>query len=352
MPQLPRLDISRQVNHSPHVVILGAGASVAATLNGDANGRRLPVMNDLVETVGLGEILDGSGVAWEGKNFESLYSSLGEERASLKAELENRIRDYFRTIELPHSVTVYDQLLLSLRDKDVVATFNWDPLLLQAAFRLRSVRRLPTLLFLHGCAALAVCASCKRSDLLGSYCQACGTPMQPTRLLYPTASKDYESDEFIRSNWQGLRDAIAQAYFLTIFGYSAPTSDMAAISMMQAAWDANGRKELAEIDIVDIKSEVELLATWGPFITRQHYGIYHRITDAYLAWHPRRSCEALAFATLHNDPWPDNWMPEGLSLEAMTTWVRPLVMEEDALEQSGTPFGRGPTPHITKHDAT
>jgi hypothetical protein len=33
----------------PRVVILGAGASIAACPSGDANGRRLPVMIDFVE---------------------------------------------------------------------------------------------------------------------------------------------------------------------------------------------------------------------------------------------------------------------------------------------------------------
>ena len=40
------LSISR-----PHVVILGAGASAAAFPKGDRNGRRLPLMDDLVQVV-------------------------------------------------------------------------------------------------------------------------------------------------------------------------------------------------------------------------------------------------------------------------------------------------------------
>lgn len=117
---------------------------------------------------------------------------------------------------------------------------------------------------------------------------------------------------------------------------------------MRTAWDANGSTELAEIDLIDIKPEAELLATWRPFVTRGHYGTYQRITESYICWHPRRSCEALAFATLENDPWPDDWIPELLSLDELKAWVRPLVLEEDALELKGTPLGRGPTPRITQ----
>ncbi|HBD7214869.1 TPA: hypothetical protein K1Y51_001717, partial [Legionella pneumophila] len=37
----------------PHVVLLGAGASLAALPNGDANKKQLPLMNNLVEVIQL-----------------------------------------------------------------------------------------------------------------------------------------------------------------------------------------------------------------------------------------------------------------------------------------------------------
>jgi len=40
----------------PHVVILGAGASLASLPNGDKNGKSLPLMNNFVETLGLSPI--------------------------------------------------------------------------------------------------------------------------------------------------------------------------------------------------------------------------------------------------------------------------------------------------------
>ena len=36
-----------------HIVILGAGASIAAFPDGDVNGNRLPTMDNLVEMLGL-----------------------------------------------------------------------------------------------------------------------------------------------------------------------------------------------------------------------------------------------------------------------------------------------------------
>ena len=45
----------------PHVVLLGAGASYAAFPNGDKNGRKLPLLKDFVQVIGLGRSDDRSG---------------------------------------------------------------------------------------------------------------------------------------------------------------------------------------------------------------------------------------------------------------------------------------------------
>ncbi len=349
MPRLPALDLTLQVNESPHVVILGAGASYAAAPQGDAQGRRLPLMNNFVETLDLGPSLDALGVTWRGRNFEEVYSELharGPENPDLQ-KLEKRVRDYFADLVLPDQLSAYDYLLLTLREKDVIATFNWDPFLVQAARRHRAVRRLPQLLFLHGCAVLAVCAACKTVDLVGRTCLRCKGPLTPSRLLYPVAEKNYTSDPFISSNWEALRTTLNYTYFITIFGYGAPTSDAAAVELLKDAWAMNETRILAQVEIIDVKPEEELHRTWAPFITRQHYACYTAISDTYLAWHPRRSCEALAFATLQNDPWPDNWIPELASPEDLQLWIQPLVAQEIALQTARTPLPRDPCPPLT-----
>ena len=45
-------------NIKPHVVLLGAGASRAAFPNGEDAGKRLPLMNDFVETLELAALLE------------------------------------------------------------------------------------------------------------------------------------------------------------------------------------------------------------------------------------------------------------------------------------------------------
>ena len=55
----------------------------------------------------------------------------------VKVELEATIREYMSSFELPNKATIYDFLVLSLTSKDLIATFNWDPFLVQALSRVQ-----------------------------------------------------------------------------------------------------------------------------------------------------------------------------------------------------------------------
>ena len=145
-------EIAQIQMEKPQVVILGAGASCAAFSEGDKNGRKLPVMDNFVEVLGLGDILSRVNIKFGSNNFEDIYDKLyqSEEFDGVRKELEKVVYDYFVRMEIPDEPTIYDHLLLSLRGKDVVATFNWDPLLVQAYRRNCKKADLPRLLFLHG----------------------------------------------------------------------------------------------------------------------------------------------------------------------------------------------------------
>lgn len=114
----------------PHVVILGAGASLAAFPDGDRYGSVLPLMNNLTEVLDLIKPLQQYGLDIK-QNFEDIYSELviKPELKILKDLVEKRVKDYFSILRLPDKPTIYDYLVLSLRDKDIIATFNWDPFL-------------------------------------------------------------------------------------------------------------------------------------------------------------------------------------------------------------------------------
>lgn len=137
------------VNYHPHVVILGAGASRAAFPNGDKQGRKLPILNELIEVVGLEGELKSLGIKTSVQDFEATYDQLS--RTMPKAAGLRQIREktyaYFASLELPYELTLYDRLILSLRPKDIIATFNWDPLLGLAFQRNRHIKELPKLAF-------------------------------------------------------------------------------------------------------------------------------------------------------------------------------------------------------------
>lgn len=136
------------------VVILGAGASIASTLrNPEMGGRKLPSMDNLIEVVGLQDIVDSLSDNLKAKNFEILYSNLHQQNPNSKEikEIERRVTNYFKDMKLPNEPTIYDYLVLSLRPRDLVATFNWDPFLYQAFNRNRQFTKdLPLVSFLHG----------------------------------------------------------------------------------------------------------------------------------------------------------------------------------------------------------
>ena len=338
MPTLPMAD--KNVIHSPHIVLLGAGASVAAYSQGDKNGNRLPVMDNLIEVLDLQDILKREDISCTSKNFEELYDDLvfNEKYHSISKDIEERVYHYFSEIEIPDAPTIYDYLILSLRKKDLIASFNWDPLLLQAYRRNIKIKRLPQLVFLHGNVGQGVCYEDKRIGYINTLCEKCMRPLRPVKLLYPIRHKDYSSDLLLRDQWNRLRNHLRIGYWFTMFGYSAPLSDVDAKELMLEVWKRNSTRELAQIEIIDIKSGQELKASWDGFIVRQHYGICRDFFDSYLCEYPRRSCEALAAATLMLNPWRKNEFPKAETLSELHNWVQPLLEEEIKYEKYKEPF--------------
>lgn len=326
---LPRLDIKTGINHSPHVVILGAGASRACCLNGDRNGRKLPLMVDFVETLGIHKIIKACGVDSVG-NFESVYSRIHREgHASVLDELNSITCAYFKSLELPEIPTLYDYLVLSLRPKDMIVTFNWDSLLIQAYKRWRHLgNHLPELVFLHGNVDLGVDYQKKVSGFLSDEPWE-GRKLEPTRLLYPVEQKDYKSDPFIAEQWLRATDHLACAYYVTVYGYSAPTTDVEARTLLLNAWKENTTRQLAEIDIVDVGKSEDVEKSWSDFIVTTHGGASNTFEHNILMRHPRRSCEAFAFATLQQHPWHENPFPKANSLAELDEWVKQMIAEEE-----------------------
>jgi len=327
----PKDEIQNVFMERPHLVLLGAGASLAAFPNGDKDGRKLPLMNDLVQVVGLDGVLDEAKVDYQSRNFEDIYSELYErvQYQSVVEEVENRIRAYFGSMELPEEPTLYDHLVLSLRSKDVIATFNWDPFLFQACARNHQKTRLPHVLFLHGNVAIGYCLNDRIKGTAGSRCGRCGRVFLPSKLLYPVASKDYTADPYIQGEWNILRQALRNAYVLTVFGYGAPKTDLEAIKLLKEGWGNPGQRELEQTEIIDIKEEHELVQTWKEFICAEHYETNNSFYESWIARHPRRTCEAVWNQFMELGFVENNPIPHHLGFEDLWEWYRSLMETEN-----------------------
>jgi hypothetical protein len=321
----------------PHVVILGAGASRATFPNGDAKGKPIPLMDDLVSVLGLNDLLDRHRVAYDQRNFESVYAEVCSEpaHAEIRALLENALRQYFQELELPAAPTLYDHLLLSLRSKDVVATFNWDPFLADAWNRNSMRTRLPDILHLHGNVRVGCCVEHRERGHILACCPTCGRSFSPTGLLYPVENKDYSGDPFISREWKSLRTYLRDAFTLTIFGYGAPISDKDAVSLMNDAWLGAGKRTIETIEIIDIKQAPMLRSLWSPFIFSQHVLCHTSFYESYLGRYPRRSCEAIYVPTVTGRFPPKSApLPRAGSFGDLDEWLLPLLDAERSMSSS------------------
>lgn len=317
----------------PHVVIVGAGASRAACPDGDMNGRPLPLMDTLVDELHLQELVP-PGLSGVGSNFEELYSVLherGDKRAC--AEIEARVREHFSGLELPNTPTIYDHLILSLRGTDVIASFNWDPLLIQAYMRNKAhVRSVPKVLFLHGNVAMAYCAMDRIAGLRGTSCRVCGMEMAASPLLFPVSQKDYASDPGIDRQWNVFRRALGGAFMLTIFGYRGPRTDAEALKVMSEAWGRPGTRELEQTVFITRPGADEgaISEHWGAFVLSHHYEVCGDFHDSWISNHPRRTGEAWLNQYLDAKFITNNPAPRAGEFVDLWEWFRRFEEAESA----------------------
>jgi len=323
-----------------HVVILGAGASIASTFrNPELNGKRLPSMDNFIELVGLTDIVESLPKKLRAKNFEQLYNNLHKvnPQSNEILEIESIVYDYFKDMKLPENeATIYDYLVLSLKPRDLIATFNWDPFLYQAFVRNGHIADMPHLAFLHGSVALGYSKEDKRCGPAGMYSIATENYFEPTRILYPVAQKNYTQDEFINLEWDTVKywlykDSTTQ---VTVFGYGAPATDVEAVSLMNTAWGTSDTRDMEQFEIIDIRPEDEGKKRWDKFIYSHHYDYVNNYFESSLAHNPRRTFENY---TQHNIPLTvseafseSNPVPSDIkTLKELWEWHKPLVDAEN-----------------------
>ena len=319
-------DLEKAIPNLSHVVILGAGASRAAFPDGDRNGRILPLMSDLAEVVGMKTMFQEWGIDYR-QNFEVIFSDLHEKNELVKMEqIRNKVESYFRGLELPDRPTLYDHLFLSMSKVDVIATFNWDPLLPLAMQRnMPAFSKFPRVVFLHGNVAIGYCEKDKAYGSAGQSCATCKARYKSLPLLYPVRQKGYREEPFIKSQWDLLQWGMKRASMLTVFGYSSPKADAAAFDLMKNAWKDNVMPEMVETMFIvgpDQKDE-EVEARWKPFIHSHHYQIYRDFYESYIANYPRRTGQAYFAQFYAAKPKKPNPIPRDLGLAELWKWLPP-----------------------------
>lgn len=316
----------------PHLVILGAGASKAAFPEGDKNNKELPVMDDFIEVLGLKGIVENLNLETDSDNFEDIYSELyaKDKYQNELNQIEEKVFNYFSDLRLPEDTTIYDYLIISLRKKDAIATFNWDPLLIQAYQRVKSItEKLPELIFLHGNVWMGICKEHKIATIRGYGCPECREELEKVKLLYPIKEKDYEEDDYIRSQWERVRAYLKDAFSITIFGYSAPKSDQAAINLFKEAWGDIEERRFEEIEIIDIKSRKELRETWNDFIHTHHYRTHKSYFESQIALFPRRTIEAYYETLIKARFVDDHKIPDNISFSKLKDEIKKLLKHEN-----------------------
>ena len=289
-------------------------------------------MVDFLEIVPARHVLDSAGIPVEGRSFEDIYSHLANdpEKDDVRAALEKAVFAYFAALRLPASPTLYDHLILSLRPKDIIATFNWDPFLIQAVRRNGRSAGYPRILFLHGNVLQGYCQAHKMHGVRGERCYHCGRPLAPVGLLYPVLEKSYERSPAIRSAWQAVRWAFENAFMVTIFGYSAPQSDRAAIALLNEAWGGSENRSMEQFEVINIREEKGLVESWRTFIHSHHYEVHKDFYESWIANHPRRTGEAymnqyVSAAFIRRNP-----VPHVDTLPKLWAWYKPLLEAERA----------------------
>ena len=314
----------------PHVILLGAGASRAAFPNSDKSSRPLPLMNDLVKILNIRSLVE-QAIRIEDANFESVYSKLAAipQYDEIRKEVELNVTDYFSSLQLPDEATIYDRILLSLRPEDAVFTFNWDPFLFDAYIRNSNVATLPGIFFLHGSVRIGICST--HTEQWGRKrmpCPVCGVPVKDVPLLYPVATKAYSFDPYIANSWECARAFLKDALVLTIFGYSAPRSDAAAVDLLKLAWMERSGRKMEHVEIIDIKSETKLYEQWSEFTPTGHFHRRQEFKDSWIARWPRRSREAVFVPMSSGTPCHDFPLTDTEDLTELQAEVREIAKWE------------------------
>lgn len=276
-----------------HLVILGAGSTIATIPNGDKNGEKAYTLSNLLQDPAFASFVKvAQQKGYRTDDVENLCKRLYQEDRELYNEFEALVRAKYARLELPEDFTILDRLVLSLKADDAIVSFNWDDLIIQAYQRMSIFvpdKQLPILAFPHGNAQAVYnkkhCTS--KRIVTGNY-------WMDSPLNMPIDETEYKSDLFIKSQWHILDFYMRNAQMVTLFGYSAPASDEQDLLHLRELFEKNQICDKIEIIDDGIKNAERVAENIKDFRMQDNWlylcGDFWHSTIAKL---PRRTLSAL-----------------------------------------------------------
>ncbi|GAI50973.1 unnamed protein product, partial [marine sediment metagenome] len=78
----------------------------------------------------------------------------------------------------------------------------------------------------------------------------------------------------------------------TIFGYSAPSSDVEAVGLLSEAWGDKYQRNMEQTGFIDKIDEDAICERWEKFIHTHHYDYHNDFYSSMIAKCSRRSADA------------------------------------------------------------
>ena len=305
-----------------HLVILGAGSTIATIPNGDKNGEESYTLANLLKDKTFTSFLEKVQGNFSTNDVEDLCKQLYKEDRPLYYEFESLVRKKYARLELPEEFTILDRLVLSLTPNDAIVSFNWDDLVIQAYQRMSEYvpeEMLPILAFPHGNAQAVYDNKHYTSKRIVT-----STSWFDSPLNMPVDEIDYKSNIFIKSQWRVLDFFIRNAQMITFFGYRGPDSDEQDLKHLDELFAKNEICDKIEIIDKDQESAVEVAKRLERFKMQPNW--LYPCADFWhstIAKYPRRTLSVL-----------DNWnysvrtSAKEESLAEFLKHIGPLIEEE------------------------
>lgn len=313
-----------------HLVILGAGSTIATIPDGDKNGIKAYTLSNFLEDPFYAHFLSSLDSKYSNLDIEGMCEKMYREDKDKYDEFEALIRNKYASLELPDGFTILERLIMSLTADDAIVSFNWDDLVIQAYNRatqfIPSVL-LPKIVFPHGNAQ-----ACYNEHRYGSRRNPQNIGLNDSPLNMPIDELDYKNNLFIESQWKILNFYMRYAQMITLFGYRGPVSDQQEVLQLKELLKLN--QICARIEIIDkTKEEAEIVAknlNCLVELTQCEAECCGNFYESRIAQFPRRTLRSL-----------DNWNYESKPMPILDRYsfiklISPIVEEEQDLIDKNT----------------